>query len=179
MSTKKICFFLCLLTFCLNLQASFPDLSRAHMSLGGNVSILSKIELTGKYYLNININPSISYIINNTWEVGVRPTLNITLLRPYKVAHYIDWGLAGFLRKYFPINDIFTMYAGANVGARIFDGNFKSFKGVAGVEGGFLIGLNDYVAIDIGMPVSAYFDGMSAFNRLEFPLGFWGLKAFF
>lgn len=179
MGTKKSGLFICLLLFCVTTWASLPDLSRARMSLGGNVSILSKVELTAQYYLDILINPSISFIHNGTWEVGARPTLNFTLLRPFKVAHTVDWGLAGFFRKFFPVRDMYTIYAGGNLGVRIFDVNLKSFKGVVGVEGGILIGLNDYVAIDIGMPISAYFDGMSAFNRLEFPLGFWGLKAFF
>lgn len=179
MSPKKFYLLFCLVLFCVKLQANFPDLSRATMSLGGNVSILSKVELTSKYYLDINLKPSISYIVKDTCELGLRPNLNITLFRPYKVAHTVDWGFGAFFRKYFFIHETYAIYAGANAGARFFDTNFKSFKGVAGVEMGVLIGLNEFVAIDIGLPISAYFDGMSAFNRLEFPLGFWGLKAFF
>lgn len=175
----SICFSFLVAFLSSNLFSVPFSLAPGDMSLGGTASIVTSIQLDSHITLDLEVAPSVSRIFNRNWELGLRPDVAIKLLRNVPLANRVGWGLEFFSRRYFNTTETMKIYVGPNVGMRLFDFTKQTMKWTLGVEGGVLIGLGEKVALDVGIPLTIYFDKLSAFNRIEIPIGYYGLRAFF
>ncbi len=154
-------------------------LSAGDTSLGGTASVSANIELDSNFTMDLDLAPTASRLFTDAWELGLRPNMNVKFLRRVPLAHRVDWGLEIFSRWYFNTHDVIKFYAGSSIGMRLFDFSGSTIKWTLGGETGILIGLSEKIALDVGIPVTFYFDRLSGFNRVEIPIGYYGLRAFF
>lgn len=175
----NICLSLLVIVLGCNLFSAPFTLAPGDMSLGGTASVVTSIQLDSHITMDLDVAPSVSRIFKRHWELGFRPNIDIKLLRNLPLANRVGWGLELFSRRYFDTHETVKIYVGPNIGMRLFDFTKQTMKWTLGVEGGVLIGLGEKVALDIGIPVTIHFDKLSAFNRIEFPIGYYGLRAFF
>lgn len=154
-------------------------LTEKTFSVGGSAAFLTRINLDSSVNLELNIRPNFSCIKFKLWEFGIQPTIDITIHRSVPLANRVAWGTDLYTRRYFSIRDNIYYYIGGIIGTRIFDLDFRSWKGVAGLQNGILFGLTKNIAMDFGLPVIVHLNRNTFFEYIEIPIGYFGVRAFF
>src|SRR6185437_8617649 len=121
-------------------------------SVGGNAAFLTRINLDSSVNLDLSIKPFFSCIKFKLWEFGLQPIIDFTIHRSVPLANRVEWGINLYTKRYFSIRDNIYYYIGGIIGTRMFDFDFRSWKGVAGLENGILVGLTNNIALDFGLP---------------------------
>lgn len=136
----------------------------------------------GRLFIDVDLEPSFSFFLMDNLELRVGPIFKYNIFatdeRRQGKNKKIEWGVLFSARYFFDLGNNF-FYVGLGATATVFDANFRDITGSILLPFGFLIPMNEYVAIDIGVPAKIGFSPQSRFNRFELPFGYFGLQAFF
>lgn len=163
-----------------SLNAYTKTIEKGLFSVAGSGALSTKIESFNNITMDLNLKPSVSYMICDNWELGVKPSLSIPLKHLLPDLHNVKWGVETFTRKYFTLSPALSYYTGLSLGFKTKD-FFTDTGGVIEIQNGLMISLNKSVSLDVGLPIKAnieYYSGYSQVN-IQITAGYFGVKAFF
>ena len=166
-----------LFLLCLPLLAESKslDLSQGHFVAGGAASTALLLDKNDNAGWRFDLRPSFGFFALDRFSIEGNAKL---LIDPVQGAETNVWGAGILFRYYFKLHDILFPYVGFGGDAEWIS---KEFRG-ASVQFpiGLLIGLNETVAIDIGLPIRLFIPNYDkGLVLVELPIGYYGLKAVF
>ncbi len=158
------------------------------VAAGGHLAFPMAVDRSGDFAMHLTLTPEFGFFVADGWEL----VLQGSYAQP----------LVGFGQKVAmgtpaqPLVDLANKEGGFSLGFRyLFDGGFVlPYLGALmgffwshdtmmqvriGLPMGMLIPFNDYVALDLGMPLAFIFPTDTGFDRFTITPGFLGIRAFF
>lgn len=159
------------------------------LAAGGHLAFPMAVDRSGDFAMHLTLTPELGFFVADGWELVLQGS-------------YAQ-GLVGLGQKVAmgtpaqPLADLADKEGGFALGFRyLFDGGFVlPYLGVLmgffwpqdapamqirlGLPIGLLIPFNDYVALDLGMPIAFVFPVDTGFDRFTITPGFLGIRAFF
>lgn len=151
------------------------DLSKGHFVAGGSASGAVLWDKNGNVGTRFDVRPSFGYLPLDQFSLETSFKL---LIDPVQGSETNLWGFGLAAYYYFNVHTILSPYVG--FGGEV-EWMKKEFRGAAlQFPIGLLIGLNKNVAINIGIPIRLSIPNYDyGLALIEFPFGYYGLKAFF
>lgn len=172
-------------------RAESIDMSAGTMELGGTASLRMVWDRKFKwgqdgsenFSVGVQLNPHLGVFLTEGFEMSLEGIVEKGLYESnplYQVVSGIRWGALLGMRYFFDTDTVISPYLGVALGLTAWNKpNKDTITGLGRFPIGILIALNEHVGVNIGIPVDVTYGIVSRVIRVELPVGYLGVMAFF